>query len=310
MKSSFRPFWISIIKDQHYKGFHVDGTFTPTAYNNIINELKEKRGIEFTKSHLKNRLKTLKEHFKESYDFFRNGKLSGFSWNPFTKTWCVEPEVWEQLLQEKPEAIMWKTKMAFGSHIRIRFGFEIGYHGFGMSLEELFAKDRATGQGAKIAREKRMRWMNEPNGVQFESIIKIDDMLSQNEISLENFNNSSKELDAQRSKACNNKQSQGTTATQGKKRKVTCDEEFESLKGAFHNVADALREVNAILEKSRPRVYSEKEIYDELVNIGVEADLIGDYYVFLCQNTEKVRSFFGCLSERSRNILNKLMNGF
>ena len=155
-----------------------------------------------------------------------------------------------------------------------------------------------------------MRWMNEPIGVQFESIIEIDDMLCQNEISLENFNNSSKESDAQRSKACNNKQSQGTTATQGKKRKVTCDEEFESLKGALHNVADALREGNTILEKSRPRVYSEKEIYDELVNIGVETDLIDDYYVFLCQNTEKVRSFFGCPSESRRNILNKLMNGF
>ena len=91
--------FIQALLDQHYKGFRVDGTFTPTAYNNIINELKEKLGMEFTKSHLKNRLKTLKEHFKESYDFFRNGKLSGFSWNPFTKTWCAEPEVWEQLLQ-------------------------------------------------------------------------------------------------------------------------------------------------------------------------------------------------------------------
>ncbi|XP_071932568.1 uncharacterized protein [Coffea arabica] len=286
--------FIQALLDQHYKGFRVDGTFTPTAYNNIINELKKKLGIEFTKSHLKNRLKTLKEHFKESYDFFRNGKLSGFSWNPFTKTWCAEPKVWEQLLQEKPEAIRWKTKV-------------INHYD---SLEELFAKDRATGQGDETAKEKRMRWMNEPNGVQFESIIEIDDMLCQNEISLENFNNSSKELDAQRSKACNNKQSQGTTATQGKKKKVTCDEEFESLKGALHNVADALREGNTILEKSRPRVYSEKEIYDELVNIGVETDLIDDYYVFLCQNTEKVRSFFGCPSERRRNILNKLMNGF
>ncbi|XP_027169480.1 uncharacterized protein LOC113769246 [Coffea eugenioides] len=270
--------FIQALLDQHYKVFWVDGTFTPTAYNNIINELKKKLGIEFTKNHLKNQLKTLKEHFKESCDFFRNGKLSGFSWNPFTKTWGAEPEVWEQLLQD--------------------------------SLEELFAKDRAIGQGAETAKEKRMRWMNEPNGVQFESIIEIDDMLSQNEISLENFNNSSKELDAQRSKACNNKQSQGTTATQGKQRKVTCDEEFESLKGALHNIADSLREGNTILEKSRPGVYSEKEIYDELVNIGVEADLIDDYYVFLCQNTEKVRSFFGCPSERRRNILNKLMNGF
>lgn len=60
--------------------------------------------------------------------FFRNDKLSGFSWNPFTKTWNAEPEVWEQLIKEKTDAIKWKNKIVSNYN----------------SLEELFAKDRAT----------------------------------------------------------------------------------------------------------------------------------------------------------------------
>lgn len=62
--------FIDALLNQHYQGFRVDGTFTTNAYNNIIIELKEKLQMEFTKDHLKNRMKTLKEHFNESYDFF------------------------------------------------------------------------------------------------------------------------------------------------------------------------------------------------------------------------------------------------
>ena len=46
--------FIQALLNQHYKRFQANETFTPTAYNNIINELKEKLGIEFTKCHLKN----------------------------------------------------------------------------------------------------------------------------------------------------------------------------------------------------------------------------------------------------------------
>ncbi|KAG6514380.1 hypothetical protein ZIOFF_024733 [Zingiber officinale] len=172
--------FIEALLNQHYQGFRVDGTFTTMAYNNIIIELKEKLKMESTKDHLKNRMKTLKEHFNESYDFFKNRKLSDFSWNPFTKTWCAELEVWEQLIKEKPDAIKWKTKVVSNYN----------------NLEELFAKDRATGEDAEIAKEKRKRWMNETNGVQVESIIDIDRMVCEKEISLEDFSYSGKDLDA------------------------------------------------------------------------------------------------------------------
>ena len=67
------------------------------AYNNIVKELKDKLSKDLTKGHLMNQMKTLKLHFNECYDLFRNGKFSGFSWSPVTKTWNTEPEVQEQL---------------------------------------------------------------------------------------------------------------------------------------------------------------------------------------------------------------------
>ncbi|KAL3524671.1 hypothetical protein ACH5RR_013043 [Cinchona calisaya] len=111
----------------------------------------------------------------------RDGKLSGFSWNPFTKPWCAEPEVWEQLISEKLEAIKWRNKVVNNYH----------------SLEELFAKDRAMGQGAKTAKEKHKCWISEPNGMHLESIVDIDQLLSHNQISLENFDCSIKEFNEQ-----------------------------------------------------------------------------------------------------------------
>nr|XP_027066631.1 uncharacterized protein LOC113692418 [Coffea arabica] len=284
--------FIQALLNQHYEGYRVDGTFTTTVYNNIVKELKDKLGKDFTKSHLMNRMKTLKLHFNECYDLFRNGKFSGFSWNPVTKNWNAEPEVWEQLLKEKPDAEKMRTKQI---------------HNYD-KLEELFAKDRATGQGAETAKETRNRWANEPNDAELESFIDVDRLLSQNEITIESFDNTTKDTGVKVSKACNKKSVQGTSSTQGKKRKLSVvDEELEIIKGALDNVADAIREGNFIFQNSRERLYTENEIYKELTSIGVEADSIDDCYLFLTQNQVKSRAFFGCPAERRKSILEKMM---
>ena len=70
--------YIQALLNQHYEGYRVDGTFTTTAYNNIVKELKDKLGKDFTKGHLMNQMKTLKLHFNECYYLFRNEKFSGF----------------------------------------------------------------------------------------------------------------------------------------------------------------------------------------------------------------------------------------
>ena len=79
------------------KGNRVDGTFTTTVYDNTLAALRSSFGNHLRKDNLKNRLKTLKDHFGACYDLFDG--LSGFSWNPITKMFEVEQEVWEELVK-------------------------------------------------------------------------------------------------------------------------------------------------------------------------------------------------------------------
>ncbi|KAG6485803.1 hypothetical protein ZIOFF_054368 [Zingiber officinale] len=195
-----------------------------------------------------------------------------------------------QGFREKSDAIKWKTKVVSNYN----------------NLEEFFAKDRATREGVETAKEKCKRWINETNGVQVESIIDIDRMVCEKEISLEDFSYSGKDLDAPYSKY-SDKKNQGSTNSQRKKKKVSNDKELEVLKFALDNVAEAIRERNFILQNSRTRVYTENEIFNELIAIGVEENQIDDCYIFLTKNLDKARTFFGCPTERRKNILDKLM---
>ncbi|RYQ88888.1 hypothetical protein Ahy_B09g095814 isoform E [Arachis hypogaea] len=47
-------------------------------------------------------MKTLKDHFAEAYDLFHH--LSGFAWNPVTRKFEAEEEVWQDFIKEKPQA--------------------------------------------------------------------------------------------------------------------------------------------------------------------------------------------------------------
>ena len=64
----------------------------------------------------------------------------------------------------------------------------------------------------------------------------------------------------------------------------------------------------AIMERGRPRCYSEDEVYYELVNIGILADVQLDAMLFLIKDPAKMRAFFGApTSELRRQILLKMM---
>lgn len=92
--------FIEALLQQHRTENRVDGTFTTTAYDNILAELKQNLGMELSKQHLKNRMKTLKTKFNEWwYDMFKGTKFSGFSWNPVTKLLGADAEVWKPLLE-------------------------------------------------------------------------------------------------------------------------------------------------------------------------------------------------------------------
>ena len=83
---------------QQNDGNRVGGTFISKAYDTIIKELGEKFGCPFGKEKVKSRWKLVKKRFGKYYDLFNNG-LSGFAWEPTTKEWCAEPEVWRKLIE-------------------------------------------------------------------------------------------------------------------------------------------------------------------------------------------------------------------
>ena len=82
---------------QQSTGNRTDNVFTTKAYENVLKELREKIGNPFQKCHLKNRLKTLKGHFKDCNDIFKDVK--GFTWSPETKMWSANPDSWKALVE-------------------------------------------------------------------------------------------------------------------------------------------------------------------------------------------------------------------
>ncbi|KAF2302880.1 hypothetical protein GH714_010075 [Hevea brasiliensis] len=158
---------------QHQQGFRVNGTFTVTALENIAKEVKQKFPDQpIDKEKVKNRMKHIKRCWFPAYDIFKNG-MSGFAWDPISEMFIAEPEVWEQLIKVKPEVAAWMNKP-------IR-NYE--------KLCLLYGNDRATGKHAETAemRQRRAR-EGETNASHVNNIDDVDFLVSENEVTLENFN--------------------------------------------------------------------------------------------------------------------------
>jgi hypothetical protein len=88
---------LNALLEEANKGNRHDGLWTTEAYSNVVDVLRSEGPPTMTKQHIKNRMKTMKDHFAESYDLF--GSLSGFSWNSITRRFEAEEEVWKDLIR-------------------------------------------------------------------------------------------------------------------------------------------------------------------------------------------------------------------
>ena len=88
---------LNALLEESVKGNRNDGSWITEVYNNVVGVLRTTISPHITKQHIKNRMKTLKEHFAEAYDLFNS--LSGFAWNPMTKKFEAEEEVWEDFIK-------------------------------------------------------------------------------------------------------------------------------------------------------------------------------------------------------------------
>nr|KAJ0226680.1 hypothetical protein LSAT_V11C100010150 [Lactuca sativa] len=229
----------AMIKQQEI-GNRVNGSFTPTAYAQMVEELNTKHQMDITKSHLKNRYKTLKTHFSQWYDLFRGISLGGFSWNQSTQLIEAEEEVWDNLIQSKLEAASLKTKKVAN--------FD--------DMLVLFAWDRASGAHAETAKERNAR-LNKNEKIQ---------LVANNEVHLENeYVDVDDDI----------QDSLGAKKCKSKKWKFEEEEEEEEdlnskIMKSVDNVATAIREGNIISDRAYPREYTGEEIYRELELVGLE----------------------------------------
>ncbi|KAK2640665.1 hypothetical protein Ddye_028460 [Dipteronia dyeriana] len=180
-------------------------------------------------------MKSLKTNFSECYNLFNKGALSGFAWNPVTKIWSDEPEVWENLLEK---------------------------------LVDLFAKDRATGAGAETTKEKRKGWEN-GSGDDYETIEGIDQILSQNEVTLESVAHMDDDMDTMVSPGTTSQIPTQTAQLKCKKRKtLNAEHNPDEMIKSIHSLAKAIKEGNSMFEKSQPQVYSEQDLWNDLQAMG------------------------------------------
>ncbi|KAF3973801.1 hypothetical protein CMV_002799 [Castanea mollissima] len=289
-------FFVEALVRQQSMGNRIDKVFTTKAYDNIVKELREKIGKPFEKDHLKNRMKTLKHNFNECYDLFKD--TNGFTWSSETKMWTAKPEVWKALIKVKPGAKKWMTTPIANYD----------------KLLLLFAKERDFARGSKV--DAHQHGTSRNGSLPYD----INQVMSQNEITLtledlNDMNDGTNQLPPPieaNSQADSQPPSQSATSLKGKKRKAPRDvcegnvyqrktdvfeREFESIREAIKDVARAIREGNVIAERGRPRVYSEQEVFTELVKIGVDVQLRYKAYTFLVANAGRVRAFFGCPAE-------------
>ncbi|XP_076954914.1 uncharacterized protein LOC143629559 [Bidens hawaiensis] len=282
---------------QQISGYRIGGTFTPQAYKNMVAELSTNLQMKFTKSHLKNRLKTLKSHFSAWYDMFNGTSISGFSWNPETQLIEAEDEVWKKLIESKPKAATLKTKKVTNYH----------------EMLDLFGKDRASGAQAETAKERNARLQKDDDN-NTETPPELDEFLAANNVILESQYNL--DDDAHVVDLTSSLPEQSSSAKKYKSRKRKVEQEDDGLASMIMNgvgsVANTIaegnkiiHESNKILERVSHREFTGDEIIKELEPMGLGPDEIALAFNYLVENQAKARSLFSC----SPNMRLRLLKG-
>ncbi|XP_039146886.1 uncharacterized protein LOC120284157 [Dioscorea cayenensis subsp. rotundata] len=303
---------------QQAMGNRVGGTFTTHALDNIVNEMKDKFPDKpIDKEKLQNRMKNIKRPFTRCYDIFKNG-MSGFAWSPTTEMWNAEPEVWQHLIEVKPEASEWMNKS-------IR-NYE--------KLVQLYGQDRATGQHAETASEMRRRRLQNSGNTSrspysADTINDIDFMVSQNEVNLENLcenenmTSHDNEVEDEASPLDQPSQFEAPSSSRSKRVRRNDNHEDADMSIALTSIASALvqstktmEKTNATIEKSTNVLeqcvgnrdpLKDFDVWDMVTNIGIPQSLHTKAYVFLVKDPKMLESVIRCPDSHRKSVLLELM---
>lgn len=98
----------ALLHQQDVGNRSAEGRFLTAAFENVITGVGERFGVGIDRSNIKNRLKHVKDMFHECENLF--DKQSGFNWNPATRRFHADPQLWREFIERKPEAKKWMTK--------------------------------------------------------------------------------------------------------------------------------------------------------------------------------------------------------
>ncbi|XP_076938483.1 uncharacterized protein LOC143606685 [Bidens hawaiensis] len=284
--------FIQAMITQKDNGNRVNGTFTSNAYDNMVEELSAKFQMKISKKHMKNRLKTLKDHFTQWYDLFRGTSLSGFLWNSTTQLIEAEDEVWGRLIESKPKAEALKTKKVSNFN----------------EMLELFAKDRASGAQAEPAKERNARF--QMNGsINLETVQEVDDFCAANDVILESEYNIDDDIQVVNPTSSLPEQSSSAKKCKSKKRKAEQDNEdlASMIMNSVGSVANAIYEGNKVLERVYHHEYTGEEIYNALEPMGLESYEIRRALRYLVANQADARALFSCPPQIRLGLLRDMM---
>ncbi|XP_028785416.1 uncharacterized protein At2g29880-like [Neltuma alba] len=274
---------VDAFMEQYNCGNKVNGTFTTTAYENIVKEMSALLDIEMDKEKIKNRWKTLKKNFSEIYDIFKNG-LSGFAWNPSTQLWEAEDEVWDQLIESKPKAANWRDT-PFPNYNKMII---------------LYGNNRASGEGTHTIGEMRKRHHSINEEDFLDTGNNTEDVASQHNINMEHFeilDNSVNQDNSLEVASASSKKKQKVNSNKEK------DSELSEIKDVMSEIAQAIREST----RKIPQVSGE-EVWNMIKDCGVSTTYIAKIYKALMGDDGLLRTFVECPLVGRKDLLMEIMN--
>ncbi|XP_054820473.1 uncharacterized protein LOC129319433 [Prosopis cineraria] len=167
----------------------------------------------------------------------------------------------------------------------------------------LYGCDRASRKGSLTTSDMR-KWSHtsiQPE-IRAETIDKFDNILSENDVTLENFliEDHSPEVNS----ANNNKSKQGLTL---KEKEL---EHFARIEGAMLEVANAIKEGNAIIKEKYFLPISGEKALKMIEESGCDINKISDIYCFLMNDLTKLRVVIVCPLRARKQIIMKMFFGF
>ncbi|CAA0829495.1 Unknown protein [Striga hermonthica] len=181
----------------------------------------------------------------------------------------------------------------------------------------LYGNDRATGEDAETAFEMRKRRTSSTENLFTTTIDEVDNLVSQNEVTLENIGDSidvDNDIFSVSTQHPSMGGNSGATSKKRKKEDAMKDKasEFEIIKGAIDNVANALREGNELFKDMychKVPPISGEATWTLLKECGFDNNLLTDIYCFLMRDIDKLRCVVQCPPEARKDVIMRMMFG-